>query len=69
MKHDYYEREDGLCHCKVCNGAEGSLPTDCPGECMPADIEDRVYKGHLDFRNGRWWASLPLSINHFGGES
>lgn len=54
MDHVYYERDDGLCHCKVCGGAEGSLPTDCPGTKMTQDQEDRVFGCTLDYRKGEW---------------
>lgn len=54
MKHDYHNRDDGLLHCKVCNGGEGSLPTDCPGRRMTASEEDQVYGGTLDYRAGQW---------------
>ena len=54
MKHEFYDREDGLAHCKVCNGGEGSLPTDCPGEQMSAETEELVYAGSLDYRDGVW---------------
>ena len=48
--HIYHDREDGLAHCKVCNGGEGSLPTVCPGREMTPEEEDAVYAGTLDFR-------------------
>lgn len=54
--HDFYDREDGLAHCKVCGGAEGSLPTDCPGRLMTAEEQDEVYAGARDFRAGFWRA-------------
>ena len=54
MKHEYHDNEHGLAHCKVCGGAEGSLPTDCPGERMTQLQEDAVYQGWLDFKDGVW---------------
>lgn len=54
MKHDYHDREDDLSHCKVCNGAEGSLTSDCPQRRMTADEQDAVYAGDLDFKDGAW---------------
>lgn len=54
LDHSFNEREDGLLHCKVCNGGEGSLPTNCPGTKMPAETDDAVYAGILDFVNGTW---------------
>jgi len=36
--------------CRVCGGAEGTLPTDCPGRRMSAEEENAIYNGLLDFR-------------------
>ena len=44
-----------LAYCKVCGGAEGSLPTDCPGERMPHELEDRVYAGDIDYTRRYGW--------------
>ncbi len=56
MKHALEDVEDreGLSWCPVCRGAEGSLPTECPGTRMHPLEEQRVYSGHLDFRGGKW---------------
>ena len=54
IEHDLFDRDDGLAHCKVCGGAEGSLPTDCPGQRMTEKQEDSVMFGSLDFLNGQW---------------
>lgn len=54
IKHQFYDREDELRHCQVCNGAEGSLPTDCPVDKMSAEIEEAVYAGKIDFVSGAW---------------
>lgn len=54
IKHQLYDREDDLHHCQVCNGAEGSLPTDCPGDKMSAETEEAVYAGKIDFVGGAW---------------
>lgn len=59
MQHVFHDRDDGLSHCKVCNGAEGSLPVECPGTKMTAWQEEAVYKGRLQFSNGQWW--VPAS--------
>ncbi len=56
MEHKLHDREDGLAHCMVCNGGEGSLPSDCPGYRMPAETEEAVYAGILDYQNGQWVA-------------
>lgn len=67
--HQYYEchgeHEDGgsfcgfcngLSMCNICGGAEGSIPTDCPGERMHEIVEQEVYAGELDYRRalGGW---------------
>jgi len=44
----------GLSWCTVCGGAEGSMPTECPGSQMTAAQSDAVHKGSLDFKGGRW---------------
>lgn len=48
------EGREGLSWCPRCGGAEGSLPTECPGQRMHHLEEQRVYAGHLDYRAGRW---------------
>ena len=66
-KHQYYKCpprcetpycnycQGGLASCTVCKGAEGYLPTDCPGHSMTAEEQDAVYSGHKDFRDGKGW--------------
>jgi hypothetical protein len=61
-EHVYHDRDDELAHCKVCNGAEGSLPTDCPGTPMTPEQEDKVYGCELDFRNGEWVVLDPAEV-------
>ncbi len=43
-----------LAVCKVCNGAEGTLPTDCPGEWLSESLADAIYAGNLDYIGGAW---------------
>jgi hypothetical protein len=40
--------------CSVCGGAEGSLPTECPGYRMPPTMADLVYAGAIDYVGGQW---------------
>lgn len=40
--------------CKVCNGAEGSLATECPGRRITSEEGDAIYAGTLDFVEGQW---------------
>lgn len=54
MNHSFYDREDGLMHCTVCSGAEGSLPTHCPGRKMTEEEKDAVFQGESNFKNGNW---------------
>ena len=67
MNHDYHDREDDLLHCKVCNGGEGSLPTDCPGQRMTAEQDDAVMAGQLDHKNGTWQPALLIPAATLGG--
>lgn len=60
VRHTNCEREycsicdGGLSLCEVCGGAEGSMPTECPGERMSGDQIDAVYAGNLDFVDNEW---------------
>lgn len=54
MDHVFFDREDDLLHCKVCGGAEGSLPTDCPAVRMTPETEESVYAGQINFTKGEW---------------
>lgn len=47
--------EGGLGLCTVCGGAEGSLTTDCCGHHLNEHIQDAIYKGGLDFKDGKWY--------------
>lgn len=63
---DCFVCRGGLALCTVCNGAEGSLPTDCPGRRMSAWEADEVQASRLDYRGGIWvrpggaWVELPV---------
>lgn len=46
--------DGGLAHCVRCDCGEGTLPTDCPGEVVDAARQAEIYRGHVDFRDGRW---------------
>lgn len=46
--------EGGLSLCEICGGAEGSMPTECPGVKMTHAQSDAVYAGTLDYRSGSW---------------
>lgn len=44
--------DGALALCVVCGGAEGSLPTDCPGRQLTSEEQDHIYEGVLDFVDG-----------------
>lgn len=46
--------DGGLFLCTVCNGAEGSLPKECPGRQMTTEEADAVYAGKLGYINHAW---------------
>jgi hypothetical protein len=46
--------DGGLAYCVVCKGAEGSLPTECPGAPMSGRTQDAVYAGLTNFVGGEW---------------
>ena len=68
MKHRLYVTEDHgapstildrngevvLSLCKVCGGAEGAMPTDCPGRALSEQQLDDIYAGRLDYRGDVW---------------
>lgn len=45
----------GLAFCTTCKGAEGSLPTDCPGEPMSQEHQYHVYAENVDFTDQHGW--------------
>lgn len=51
--------DGALASCTVCGGAEGSLPTDCPGHRMTAQQMEAVYAAALDFRDDEGWVNKP----------
>ena len=78
MKHDFKTPEEctcnkfstncpicdgGLAYCKVCGGAEGSLTTDCPGERVNQELDEAVYAGSWDYREGEGWVLKPNPTN------
>lgn len=42
--------DGGLFACTVCEGLEGSVPTDCPGRAMTEAESDGVHRGEIDYR-------------------
>jgi hypothetical protein len=40
--------------CEVCDGANQSLPTECPGTPLTDDQLVAISEGEIDFRNGSW---------------
>lgn len=54
--------------CAVCGGAEGSAPTNCPGERMDEATENRVHAGEIDYRDGRGWCEPDGTGNSMGDQ-
>lgn len=62
MKHKLHKCNDPECFtckgdlasCDECFGAEGSLPTDCPGLRLNQDTLDAIYNKILDYKEGQW---------------
>lgn len=46
--------DGGLSICTVCGCIEASLPTHCPGFNCWATHGQAIYKGEIDFVNGKW---------------
>lgn len=55
MKHQFHVRDDGLKHCKVCNGAEGSLTTHCCGHALSEAVLDEIACGEINYDEGSGW--------------
>lgn len=49
--------DGGLAVCKICGGMEGSLTTDCPGEKIPYELDQQVYRGEKDYVEGKGWVN------------
>lgn len=47
--------DGGLAMCTVCHGAEGTLPTDCPGVPMTGEQEQAVWRQEMDFHRRHGW--------------
>lgn len=56
MKHQLkpVPRLEGLVYCTVCDGAEGELPTECPGVKMTREMRDAVMLKRVDYKDGKW---------------
>lgn len=66
MEHNYEKElmiESGLAYCNICGLAEGSLTTDCSGQKVSSELEEKVYGGKKDFREGIGWCNLPNPTN------
>lgn len=50
-----------LAYCKICNGSEGTIPTECPGRKMTSSEQEEIYAGQLDFFNNAWWSKKDKS--------
>ncbi|WP_195178930.1 hypothetical protein [Mesorhizobium sp. INR15] len=61
--HECFVCRGGLGLCTICGGAEGAMPTDCPGEKVDSAILDQVYRGEFDYIGGRWVSKRSLDIS------
>lgn len=57
--------EGGLALCVVCGGAEGSMPSDCPGHRMEPEVQDAVYAGEVDYDRREGWVQRPSGLAAF----
>lgn len=55
--------DGGLAYCTVCGGAEGAMPTECPGVHMAVELTDQVYRGEFNFVGGQWVNKMALDIS------
>lgn len=55
----------GLACCNVCGGAEGSMPTDCPGYEMPSEVAEAVYAGEVDYSRREGWVQRSSVLGAF----
>lgn len=57
--------------CDVCGGAEGSLPTHCPGRKLTPQEGEDIYSGEIDFKDGGWIKTgiFPTSLPEEQGYS
>jgi hypothetical protein len=46
--------DGGLSLCKICGCLEGGLATECPGENVSMQIQDLIYRGKMDYIDGKW---------------
>jgi hypothetical protein len=47
--------DGGLGLCTVCDGAEGTLTTECPGRKITKEEAAKIYNWKsLDFKDGQW---------------
>jgi len=61
-EHGCYVCNGGLGLCTVCGGAEGEMPTDCPGRTLSEIERASIMRGDSDFRNGQWVGLLHLDL-------
>lgn len=46
--------DGGLSFCTACKGAEGDMPTDCPGEPITESQSSLIYSAKIDYVRGQW---------------
>lgn len=45
----------GLAFCKKCKCAEGTLPSECPGEPVDEILQEAIYRNTIDYKDGIWY--------------
>lgn len=53
--------EGGLACCTTCDGAEASLPTQCPGTQMSEHLRGQVQAGRMDYTRQLGWHVLTVT--------
>lgn len=66
-KHTLELSDQELVRCTVCDGSEGSMPTDCPLTRMMNMIEGMVMGGYMDFVDGNWVVGKKEGRYNIGG--
>lgn len=63
MQHIFFDREDGLDHCRICGGAEGDLPSHCPDRRLTDKEQEQIAAGQIDYERGRFVRYVDLKGN------
>lgn len=67
MEHEWKTADNELDYCTKCGCYEGGTTTDCPGYRYSFDLSQAVYKGHIDYRSGKWCNQPAIGMAHVYG--